>query len=217
MDYLNTDITTDYLNSSEFHEDRMLAYRFLAFMYKTAPNAAFIDSLLAMDSQTKTPLDSCIETMKSLDPEQLRIDLAAEYNRVFLSMGPDPVAPYESVYTSPHRLLMQEARDEVLALYRAEALKPSDETRIPEDHISIEFEYMAYLCGEAAQAFTDKNPERAEDYINKQKAFLQEHLLIWVLKMCDDMEKRVHTEFYKSLCAMTKEQLESDRDWLSEV
>ena len=206
----------DYSEEQKFHDDRMVVYRFLSLMYKTAPSLALIESFLAMDNETPTPMDACIKEMRGKDPEQLRIDLAAEYNRVFLNMGPDPVYPYESVYTSPEHMLMQDARDEVLALYRAEGLTSALEVNIPEDHLSFELDFMAYLCEQAALAYASGNLPGAGEYSAKQKTFIKEHLLNWVPEMCRDMDRRVHTEFYKSLCAITKEHLEAEREWLAE-
>ena len=48
-------------------------------------------------------------------------ELAVDYVRAFIGHGIDAYSaayPFESVYTSPKRLMMQEARDEVLAVYR---------------------------------------------------------------------------------------------------
>jgi len=188
--------------------DRMLAYQFLAHVYRAAPDSAFIDSLLAMDVDAITPLSNCVEVMKSRDPEDMRIELEAEYNRVFLGMSPDPIAPYESVYTSPEHLLMQDARDEVAALYLAESLTLPGETRIPEDHIAFEFDYMAFLCGVAAQACAENDQDKVAEYRDKQRDFLEKHLLRWIPAMCQDMKKRVRTDFYRSICDITMQQLE---------
>ena len=200
---------------AEFFEDRMLAYRFLSRMYRTALDADVIASLLAMEESVQTPLGACIESMRGCDPEQLRIDLAAEYNRVFLGMGPQPIAPYESVYASPERLLMQGPRDEVLVLYRAESLARSGETTVPEDHIALELEFMAHLCKEAAKAAAGGDQEKALEYRAKQKDFLEGHLLKWVPALCSDMEKQVRTKLYRAVCAMTRQLLEAEREWLS--
>ena len=56
-------------------------------------------------------------------------DLAIDYVRVFIGHGIDAFSaayPFESVYTSEKRLLMQEARDEVLAIYRSAGLDKQD-------------------------------------------------------------------------------------------
>lgn len=53
--------------------------------------------------------------------------------------------PFESVHTSPKRLMMQEARDEVLAVYRSEGLDKLPSWKESEDHIALELEFMAVL------------------------------------------------------------------------
>jgi len=195
--------------------ERMLAYRFLARVYRAAPDSVFLSSLLAMDTKIETPLQATLMSMQSCDPQQLRIDLAAEYNRVFLGMGPDPIAPYESVYTSPDHLLMQESRDEMLGLYRSEALFAHKGTRIPEDHLSMELDFMAYLCEQAVWAARKGDQKKTAEYLQKQRGLLKGHLLVWVFDLCRDMEERVCSSFYKSICAITVQQLEFDRDLLS--
>ena len=48
-------------------------------------------------------------------------ELAVDYVRAFIGSGNDGFSaayPYESVYTSPKRLMMQDARDEVRAVPR---------------------------------------------------------------------------------------------------
>jgi anaerobic sulfite reductase subunit A len=49
---------------------------------------------------------------------------------------------------------MQEARDQVVALYRAKGLDKVAELELPEDHIALEFEFMAHLCQEMQSAVT---------------------------------------------------------------
>ena len=65
-------------------------------------------------------------------------DLACDYARTFLAAGiyeGTAAVPYESVYTSETHLLMQEARDEVRAIFRAARVMPNTEGDgdIPED------------------------------------------------------------------------------------
>ena len=67
-------------------------------------------------------------------------DLAVDYVRAFIGHGVDAYSaayPFESVYTSPKRLMMQEARDEVLAVYRSEGLDKLPSWKESEDHIAL--------------------------------------------------------------------------------
>ena len=72
--------------------------------------------------------------------------------RAFIGHGIDAYSaayPFESVYTSPKRLMMQEARDEVLAVYRSEGL---DLSLI---HIFSEFGTMAILSSRLVKVKRD--------------------------------------------------------------
>jgi len=91
-------------------------------------------------------LDDFIKSIKDKDLKEVEQDLAVEYAGLFLNMRLVSVAPFESVYTSPEHLLMQEARDEVLSEYRREGLDKVKDFKEPEDHIALELGFMAYLC-----------------------------------------------------------------------
>ena len=117
----------------------------------------------------------------------LRTDLAAEYARIFLGMSRSPVAPYESVYTSETGLLMQEARDEVLAHYRREGFAVDEAVNLPEDHIAFEFGFMAGLARKTAAALDAGNAMRPSACSDVQAAFVADHLTPWVPALTDDV------------------------------
>lgn len=142
------------------------------------------------------------------------LDLARDYARTFLGAGlgrGEGAYPYESFYTSPERLLMQEARDEVMFEYGSEMLKRSDEFTEPEDHIAFEFEYMAVLCGKTQRALENKNIKMAEKYIAKQHTFFVKHLDNWVHLFCKDVIKKANEDFYKAAAIITLGLLEEEK------
>lgn len=82
-------------------------------------------------------------------------DLAVDYVRVFIGHGVDAFSaayPFESVYTSEKRLLMQDARDEVLAIYRAAGLDKQDSWKEGEDHVALELEFEQILANRTVEA-----------------------------------------------------------------
>lgn len=213
---------TDDRNLIELMGERALAYRFLSRAYRTAPDAAFVAALRAAsaDRPADDPLAPFFAELASADAsddEALRIDLAADYNRLFLGMGPHPVPPYESVYTSPEHLLMQDARDEVLAAYRAQGLDAPDDFNLPEDHLALECAFAAELAARTAAACERGDREAADELVASQRAFVEEHLAAWVPAFCDDAEERARTSFYRGLAALTREQVEADRAVLAEL
>ena len=80
-------------------------------------------------------------------------ELAIDYVSTFIGHGVNGYSaayPYESVYTSERRLLMQEARAEVLATLRENELKRGNWNEA-EDHIALELEFMQRMALRAAE------------------------------------------------------------------
>lgn len=147
-------------------------------------------------------------------------DLAVDYARVFLGAGivdNEAAYPYESVYTSPKRLIMQDARDQVLAAYRAKGLNITERLDIPEDHIAIEFEFMALLCQETREAVATQDWSVVSVCLKEQMDFLTAHLLNWVPAFCSDIEKYAGTEFYKAVAKITSSYLRLERNILEDM
>ncbi|MEG1830997.1 MAG: molecular chaperone TorD family protein [Raoultibacter sp.] len=195
-------------------EERMLGYRFLSQVYRAAPTVDFLQALKTARPSEEDALSAFVAGLQDADLEALKVDLGAEYVRVLLNMGPSPVAPYESVYTSPEKLLMQDARDEVVAAYRREGLVATTDTSEPEDHLATEFEFMAYLCEKAFLAAEEGNCEMLAHHVAAQKDFFTQHIVPWVPLFCDDFDKQVKTEYYKALSNLTRQHIAMDDDFL---
>ena len=147
----------------------------------------------------------------------LETELASDFAGLFLGGGRKRAYPYESVYTSPERLLMQRARDEVLALYREEGLGRRDDFKEPEDHIAMEFEFMGYLCQKVLESLDADNAAAAKAALQKQKEFLDQHLLVWVPQFCKDILKFARTDFYKAIAKITEEHLSYESEAIAEL
>lgn len=211
----------------ELMEERALGYRFLARAFRAAPDAALTAAVLqsAAGSAADGPLAPFFAEADGADQEALRIDLAADYNQLFLGMSAHPVAPYESVYTSEEGLMMQDARDEVLRAYRQWGLRVPDDFDLPEDHIALELEFMACLAdrtrealeaGKDAEGDSGESTSSVRELISAQRAFLNTHLS-WALSFCDDIEAHARTAFYYGIAGLTRQQLKADEDILKRL
>lgn len=204
---------------AEFVHDmamREAVYGFLSAVYLTEVTREFIEGLKEGPIELEGDLAAFAASLDGADLEEVRRDLASEYARVFLGMSPSPVAPYESVYRSELHILMQEPRDEVLAAYRAGGLTVAKELRLPEDHVAFEFAYLAHLCGKAARAAETGDASEALRCARLQAAFLNDHVLAWLPELCTDVEKRAKTLFYRGVVQLTREFLESEREYARE-
>lgn len=197
-------------------------YQFLGRIYKLEVDKTLLDQMSHMKFAKEC---SCSESELAEGYQlfenyfnQPKLDvlteLAIDYATVFLGAGiaDGTVAyPYESVYTSPERLIMQDARDKVLALYREKGLDKNEALDIPEDHVGLELEFMAYLCHEAKDAMTLKDWSAVAMSLQMQKDFLEHHLLNWMSAFCDDIQKCSHVDFYKAIGKITYGYLHLDK------
>ena len=137
----------------EANETRAAFCRFLAslYLYKLADEQieAFAHIEIAGDG---TAIDEGLRAIKEYLRHRhggTRQELAVDYARVFLGAGSyDRILapPYESVFTSEERILMQDARDGAVTYYRRGGLDlPADNTT-PEDHLGFELQFAAVLA-----------------------------------------------------------------------
>ena len=152
--------------------------------------------------------------------ENTLTELAADYMRVFFGHGYNGHAaayPFESVYTSEKRLLMQGSRDEVLALYRAAGLEKQESWKEGEDHIALELEYMQVLADRTVRTLAQGGQDEAVSLAKSQLNFLDDHLLGWAPMMTAEVKRFAKTDFYRGLAYLTEGYLETDKALLSDL
>lgn len=146
--------------------------------------------------------------------------LAVVFDRVFFGMGPrtaQKAFPYESVYTSPGGLLMQEAYSQVTRLYREKNFQKNPSFTEPEDHVAVELAFMAQLCACAVEALRVCDEAAAEQILRDQLSFAREHLLNWIDRFGRDLRKAAEQGFYADLADFTVAYVQADEVALSEV
>lgn len=210
----------------ELTAQRSLVYRMLSRMYRVEVDDDFLAELKAMRFPADTGNASVDEGYRAIavylsgaDAHAIT-ELAVDYVRAFIGHGTDAYSaayPYESVYTSPKRLMMQEARDEVLAIYRSEGLDKLPTWKETEDHIALELEFMAVLGDRIVAAAQTGNDDEAERLLKAQKNFLEDHLLSWVPLMTADLSRFAHTGLYQGLASLTNGFLEVEQEFFDDL
>ena len=145
--------------------------------------------------------------------ERTGTELNVDYLHVFIGNTQDAshgAYPYESVYTSPDHLLMQDARDAVLAAYRSETITLVNEHNEPEDHMGFELAFCAVLLRRAVEALTAGNTARAIELVEKERAFVRDHLGVWAPELAADVKRIAQTGFYRALADILLGYLEVD-------
>ena len=205
---------------------RRATYQFLSRLFRTEVDQELYDTLVSMrfPANTGNPLVDegyrMICGYLSQASGDVLAELAVDYVRAFIGSGNDGFSaayPYESVYTSPKRLMMQDARDEVLVLYRAAGLAKQESWKEGEDHIALELEFEQILCERAIAALEEGDEDACRALLLSQRNFLEDHLLAWYPMMAADLQKFPRTDFYKGLGKLTDGFLRNDREFLDAV
>lgn len=102
-----------------------------------------------------------------------------EFNRLFFGPISPKAPPYESVYCSPDRLVMQAQTLAVRKMYNQELLLSSGQGHEPDDFIGTELEFMAYLLARAVHADQEDKTTQAEYYLDFYTDFCNKHTNLW--------------------------------------
>ncbi|CVH79630.1 Chaperone protein TorD [Coriobacteriaceae bacterium CHKCI002] len=210
---------------AELMDLRARTYGMLARLYRKEVDKEVLDELQSMRFPTSTG-NAKVDEGYHLLYDYLRTawddsvtELAIDYVRTFIGHGVNGYSaayPYESVYTSERRLMMQEARAEVLQTLRENNLKRGNWTE-GEDHVALELEFMQRMAMRTAAALRDGNEESAAEYVLTQRTFARDHLLNWLPMLTGDMRMFSRTTFYQGLAQLTMGYVEEDEAVLSEL
>ena len=205
---------------------RAATYGLLSRLYRVEVDEAFLNELKGMRFPAKTGnalMDEGYRTISAFlggITADTELELRRDYVRAFIGEGTDGKSaayPFESVYTSEKRLRMQDARDEVLAVYRSEGLNRAESWHDDEDHVALELEFMQYLCDQLVDAVEKGDLEHADALLATQGGFLEAHLCNWVPLMTADMRAFAKSDLYKGLAALTEGYLEMEQDLFDEL
>ena len=207
-------------------DDRAALYGFIARLFATEVDDDLLVQLRENLYRVNGPNEHVnkgnrlIATYLSYAWDWCKEELAQDYVRTFVGHGTDghsAAYPYESVFTANKRLLMQGARDEVLALYRSEGLDKSSTWILSEDHITVELEFMQALSARTADALRAGDEHEAERLFKVQEAFLADHLEAWVSLLAGEMRMFSNTDFYRGLAYLSEGHVESDARFVRDV
>ena len=210
---------------AQLNEQRASTYSFLARLYRKEIDQKLLESLHDTHYPVFThnkDIDEgyrLIATYLSNLWDDSLTELSIDFTHVFLGGGINAFSaayPYESVYTSEKRLLMQGARDEVLAIYRANGLDKQDSWKEGEDHISLELEFEQIMALRTAEKLKAGYENTAVQLIKTQKNFLDDHLRAWVPMMTADMKRLARTDMYRGLAYLTDGFLKMDQELLTD-
>ena len=144
-------------------------------------------------------------------------ELKSEYMRLFV--GPDKLVapPWESVYRGEDAMLFQEVTLEVREIYRGFGLLPEGYPHVADDSLALELAFMAKLAERALEDLHNEDEVGLGRLLESSEDFLSKHLLLWIPKFLERMQKAKTMLLYPQLCVVLDEFLKRDRETVREL
>jgi TorA maturation chaperone TorD len=198
---------------------RSRVYGFLGALYNRLPDDQFAaslssseigDFLSSLGEAEDTPedmraglrlMEAFIRAARGKPVEELKTELAVERTRLMRGIKPGygPPPPYESVYAESAQAAMGQAMKSVRNTYAEAGAALPDDVHDQPDFIGFELDFMRHLTMQEAQAWSDSKAEEVRNAIERERAFLEEHILRWVPHYCDVMYEQAQLDFYRVL------------------
>jgi len=150
-------------------------------------------------------------------PEELLDKLKDEYTYLFIGPNKLPAPPWESVYLTKERVLFQESTLNVRRAYLKYSFLPANYPHEADDHLGLELDFMAILSQKAEEHFEKDQIEEMKAVLEDQKAFLQEHLLLWIDDFANDIQKSKTQHFYPLMADLVRHFVKIDAQCVDEI
>ena len=123
-------------------------------------------------------------------------ELLVEYSRLFVGPFHIPAPPYGSVYLDGDGRMMGKSTVQVKEYYLESGLAIDSSFHDVPDHISVELEFMQYLCYKQWKANADGDVDRARTSLSRQRHFLGKFLAAWVPEFAAKVRNSTTNSFY---------------------
>jgi len=145
-----------------------------------------------------------IDENQSLSKDDLLLELQSDYSGLFICANKITAPPWESVYRSKERLVMQDDTLKIRKFYRKYGLVLEHDHTEPDDHIGYELLFAAFLTQKMLQASEAGDSSAFQKYREGRLTFLSEHLLQWSLLFCSRVDRYAKTKFYAGLSRLQR-------------
>jgi len=153
-----------------------------------------------------------VEELLNIDEQQL-IDVWAEYTRLFIA--PRPIAiPFEAIQRTG--LFKGRSWEEVRKWFLEDGFVLEDKS-VLEDHAGVELEYIAKTCLKSYELLTKGSIEDFMKILERQRKFMEEHIMKWIPRLCDIISQNSRNSFYKAFAKFAKNFLEEDYQLLDKL
>ncbi len=193
------------------------AFGTLGRLHREPPNDTILTTL--HDLLDEWPLPSTTAAEEGLarlrrsrqqgeDAETIRRD----HDRLYGVSAVATVSPYESVHRGDDGLVFDQATLEVRQAYAALGLQAPELNREPDDHLGLEFDFVAQGLLRMLTAADLGDESEAERLGTMVDGFIRDHLLSWAPDMLESAVTAARTDFMAGVALLSLGALESVRE-----
>lgn len=195
-------------------QERVGLYSLLRSLYRFPLTESLIAAVAELKVACDSPLAASLRQMQApLHSDGSRAamlgSLNVEMTRLLEGPGLTPAPPYASYYLHGGQLMGPEAVAARRVYLKWKGL-PDGQTRLPDDHLSLELGFLALLADPTIRPGTDTVAA-----LVGSRDFIQRHLLPWLPRFCDRMATVSKDPFFIGLAHFTQTAVESDLNWLT--
>ena len=181
------------------------------------PSLRLYSELASVDASLAERLCFVIASLCVSEDLAATLSIKHEYTRLFIGPYHLPAPPYESVYRSKKKLMMQDETLEVRSYYAKNGFSVANLNRIPDDSVALELEFMFAMSHKTLQAISNNDYSYALMLIEEQVGFYQNHLLEWIPSFCRDVIENTQIEFWADVCLFLTSFVERDSEYLQVI
>jgi len=186
---------------------RMTVFQILSACF-FLPDPGLFEKLGDLESNMTNVCDTAVPLIQNMRKEFKTGDglepLKVDFAKLFVGPYQIAAAPYGSVYLEGERKMMGNSTLDVRERYREAGLDTAKTFKEAPDHISAELEFMHYLIYKEIEAFANSDIESAIAFIQRQKYFLENHLMAWVPEFAKSIIEHARNPFYLNLARATE-------------
>jgi len=136
---------------------------------------------------------------------------------IFNETGHIPAPPWQSVYVTKDRTMFGEPVFQMRKQWEKFGLEIVNKHKVPEDHISIELEFMCFLIDFTRKALREKNKENCIKGIYMQFWLLKDHLNHWIKPFIMDILSSETSYFYQGVAKLLQFFVEEDFEYMKSI
>lgn len=150
----------------------------------------------------------CVQAA-NVAPNDARLMLETDFNRLFVGPGTLLAVPYESFYKTMkdehgRGHLRGPSEQQVAACYELNGFKMPDHFVDFADHIAIELEFLGAMADKEADALLAGKEEEAAAIRNVAEAFREKHPMSWIGEFANDVRSGAHRAFYPAIVTIAE-------------